>query len=117
MLINGVRLDIDFTDADILQKIEDGSKEIFQKAEELKLQKNLSIAEGIRQECKILKNFLDYVLGEGTSEKLFKGKDSLQECLQAYEDIVKARNEQYNEFQKRVNKYSPNRLKNNEYTN
>ena len=111
MIINGVEFDIDFTDADILEKIENGSKEIYQKAEELKENKDLSPAEGIRQECKILKDFLDYVLGDGTSEKLFKGKDSLQQCLQAYEDIINARTIQYNEFQARVSKYSPDRLK------
>ena len=111
MIINGVEFDIDFTDADILEKIENGSKKIYQKAEELKENKDLSPAEGIRQECKILKDFLDYVLGDGTSEKLFKGKDSLQQCLQAYEDIINARTIQYNEFQARVSKYSPDRLK------
>ena len=111
MKINGVELEIDFTDADILERIENGSKEVFNKAEELKGNKNLSPAEGIRQECKILKDFLDYVLGDGTSEKLFKGKDSLNQCLQAYEDIIKARTTQYNEFQTRVSKYSPDRLK------
>lgn len=111
MTINGVEFDIDFTDADIQEKIENGSKIIYEKAEELKGNKDLSPAEGIRQECKILKDFLDYVLGEGTSELLFKGKDSLKQCLQAYEDIVNARTIQYNEFQARVSKYSPDRLK------
>lgn len=111
MIINGVELNIDFTDADILEKIENGSKEIYQKAEELKGNKDLSPAEGIRQECKILKDFLDYVLGDGTSEKLFKGKDSLNQCLQAYEDIINARKTQYDEIQAKVSKYSPNRLK------
>ena len=111
MIINGVELDIDFTDANILERIENGSKEIYQKAEELKGNKDLSPAEGIRQECKILKDFLDYVLGDGTSEKLFKGKDSLNQCLQAYEDIINARKTQYDEIQAKVSKYSPDRLK------
>ena len=111
MIINGVEFDIDFTDADILERIENGSKEIYQKAEELKGNKDLSPAEGIRQECKILKDFLDYVLGDGTSEKLFKGKDSLNQCLSAYEDIINARKTQYDEIQAKVSKYSPDRLK------
>ena len=111
MIINGVKFEIDFTDADFIEKIENASKNVFKEAEELKQNKELSLAEGIRQECKILKNFLDYVLGDGTSEKLFKGKDSLNQCLQAYEDIIKAREEQYSSFQARVSKYSPDRLK------
>ena len=111
MIINGVEFDIDFTDAEILERIENGSKEIYQKAEELKGNKDLSPAEGIRQECKILKDFLDYVLGDGTSEKLFQGKDSLNQCLKAYEDIINARKTHYEEIQAKVSKYSPDRLK------
>lgn len=111
MLINGVKLDIDFTDAEIVERIELGSKGVFEKAQELEKKKTeISIAEGIRQECKILKDFLDYVLGEGTSEKLFGNKNSLNDCLNAYEDIINARESQYTDFQKRVSKYSPDRL-------
>lgn len=112
MKINGVELDIDFTDADILERIEKGSKKVYDEAERLSKESgsNLSPAEGIRQECKILKDFLDYVLGEGTSEKLFGNKDSLKQCLNAYEDIVNARKTQIDEFQAKVSKYSPERL-------
>ena len=110
MIINGVELDIDFTDADFIEKIENGSKEVYQKAEELKQLKQLSLAEGIRQGCKILKDFLDYVLGDGTSEKLFKGKDSLNQCLEAFEDIINAKQNAMNNFQTKINKYSPDRL-------
>ena len=35
----------------------------------------------------------------------------LNQCLQAYEDIINARKEQYDSFQARVSKYSPDRLK------
>ena len=45
MIINGVKLDIDFTDADILERIENGSKIIYEKAEELKENKDLSPAD------------------------------------------------------------------------
>lgn len=111
MIINGVELEIDFTDADFIEKVEEACKEVFNKAEELKQDKKLSLAEGIRQECKILKDFLDYVLGDGTSEKLFKGKDSLNQCLKAFEDIINAKQNSMNEFESKISKYSPNRLK------
>ena len=110
MIINGVKFDIDFTDADFIEKIENASKNVFKEAEELKQNKELSLAEGIRQECKILKNFLDYVLGDGTSEKLFKGKDSLNQCLEAFEDIINAKQNTMNNFQSKISKYSPDRL-------
>ena len=110
MKINGVEFDIDFTDADVLEKIEQGSKEVYKKAEELKTSE-YTPAEGIRQECKILKDFLDYVLGEGSSKKIFGDKNSLQECLNVYEDIINTREKQYSTFVEKVSKYSPDRLK------
>ena len=112
MTINNVEFEVDFTDADLIERIDVKSKEIYQKAEELEKNKeNLSPAEGIRQECKILKEFLDYVFGEGTSQKLFGDKDSLKDCLKAYEDIINERNRQLNNFIDTIEKYSPDRLK------
>ena len=111
MKINGVEFDIDFTDADVIEKIDIGCKEVNDKAEELrKKEDELSEAEGIRQECKIIKEFFDYVLGEGASEEIFKGKNSLNLCLKAYEDIVEERDKQLNSYQERINKYSPDRI-------
>jgi hypothetical protein len=112
MTINNVEFEVDFTDADLIERIDVKSKEIYQKAEELEKNKdNLSPAEGIRQECKMVKEFLDYVFGEGTSQKLFGDKNSLKECLKAFEDIINERNRQLENFKEVVNKYSPERLK------
>ena len=114
MTINGYEIDIDFTDADVIERIEEGSKVLYNGAEELKKQKddkNFDLAEGIRQECKMIKDFFDYVFGEGTSEKIFKGKNSLNLCLKAYEDIVEMRDKQFDDFNNKINSYSPDRLK------
>lgn len=111
MIINGVELNIDFTDADVLERIEIKSEEVLKKCEELgKNKKNIKPAEGIRQECKILKDFLDYVFGENISEKVFGNKDSLRDCLKAYEDIINERNRQLNNLNEIVEKYSPERV-------
>jgi hypothetical protein len=112
MIINGVEFDIDFTDADVIERIAFKSDEVGKKADELeKNRENLSPAEGIRQECKIMKDFLDYVLGDGASEKIFGKKDSLNLCLSAYEDVINASQEQYQKYYEKVSKYSPDRLK------
>lgn len=111
MKINGVDFDVDFTDADILEKIDKGAEEVDKKTEELRKKENdITPAEGIRQGCKIIKEFLDYVFGDGTSKKLLKDKDSLSQCIDTFEDIIKARNEQYESVANRLNKYSPERL-------
>ena len=110
MKINGVEFDIDFTDADVIERIDKGCQEVDKKAEELR-KEEIEPAEGIRQECKIIKDFLDYVFGEGTSKKLFGDKDSLILCINTFEDIIKARDEQVKSIETRLSKYSPDRLK------
>jgi DNA repair exonuclease SbcCD ATPase subunit len=110
--INGVEFDIDFTEAEIIERIDEGNKEVQNKIKELEDNiKNITPAEGIRQECKILKEFLDYVIGNGTSEKIFGEKNSLKDCLKAFEDIINERNNQYDNLQDIIDKYSPDRLK------
>ena len=112
MLINGVEFEIDFTDADLIERIDEKTKEVEEQGKELeKNKKNITPAEGIRQECKIVKEFFDYVLGDGASKKIFGDKNSLRDCLQAFEDLINERNRQLNNYKKVVNKYSPDRLK------
>lgn len=109
MTINGVNRDIDFTDADLLEKIEEGSKKVYDETEKIK-NVNLKLAEGIRQECKILKDFIDYVFGEGTSKEWFGEKDSLHLILQAFTDIINERDKQIKVIDELASKYSPERV-------
>jgi hypothetical protein len=101
---------LDFCDADVIDRIEIGSKKVFDETEKIRQTKYNTLAEGIRQECKILKEFLDYVFGEGTSEECFGEKNSLQLCLQVFEDIIKRKEKQTKEFNELASKYSPQRL-------
>lgn len=109
MIINNVKFDIDFTDADFVERLEK-AREIAAKESEETKNKNLTTAEGIRHECKIAKNFLDYVLGEGTSQKLFGEKNSLNQCIKALEELDKAIENQEKDMNSRIAKYSPTRL-------
>lgn len=109
MTINDVKFDVDFTDADLIEKIEIGSKKVYDETERIK-NEQFQVAEGIRQECKIIKDFLDYVFGEGTSQQLFGNKDSLHLCLKAFEDIINEKEKQVKSINELVSKYSPNRV-------
>lgn len=109
MTINGVNRDIDFTDADLLEKIEEGSKKVYDETEKIR-NVNLKLAEGIRQECKILKDFIDYVFGEGTSKEWFGEKDSLHLILQAFTDVINERDKQIKVIDELASKYSPERV-------
>ena len=109
MTINDKNFDVDFTDADLIEKIEIGSKRVFDETERIK-NENFSVAEGIRQECKIIKDFLDYVFGEGTSKESFGNKDSLNLCLKAFEDIINEKEKQVKSINDFVSRYSPDRV-------
>lgn len=109
MTINDKTFDVDFTDADLIEKIEIGSKRVFDETERIK-NEDFSVAEGIRQECKIIKDFLDYVFGEGTSKELFGNKDSLNLCLKAFEDIINEKERQVKSINDFVSRYSPDRV-------
>lgn len=112
MTINGEEFEnIDFTDADLVDRFDKGCEMVGEKLKELRKKSNdLTPAEGIRQECKIVKDFFDYVFGDGTSEKIFKGKDSLLLCTSAYEDINNIREKQFEDYYNRINQYSPERV-------
>lgn len=103
--------EIDFTDADLLERLEQGRLDILEKVKKLEEENSIDPVEGIRQECKLLRDFLDYVFGEGTSEKNIKHKNSLRECLKVYEDVFKEKEKQLNNLIEITNKYSPERIK------
>lgn len=101
---------IDFTDADLLERLEQGRLDILEKVKKLEEENSIDPVEGIRQECKLLRDFLDYVFGEGTSDKNIKNKNSLKECLKVYEDVFKEKERQLDNLIEITNKYSPERI-------
>ena len=112
MKINGVELEVNFLDADFMEKIENCCKKVSENAEKAKTElKNLTLSQQIKGECKIIKDFFDEVFGEGTSEKIFKEKNDLKLCLSAFQDLIEAKVKMQNEMNSLFAKYSPDRLK------
>jgi len=110
MKINDIELDIDFTDADQIERIEKGADKVRSTINSEK-PKEMSMAEFIRQECQIMRDFFDEAFGEGTSEKIFGNKYSLNMCISAFQQIIEAKLAQQDELDKIISKYSPERLK------
>ena len=112
MKINGIELEINFLDADFVEKLENAFKKVNEKAENSKKeQKELTYSQQIKAECKIINEFFDEVFGEGTSELIFKGKNDLKLCLSAFQDLADAKVRMQNEMNSLFAKYSPDRLK------
>ena len=112
MKINGVELEVNFLDADFMEKIENCCRKVSEQAEKSKTElKNLTLSQQIKAECKIIKDFFDELFGEGTSEKIFQGKNDLMLCLSAFQDLIEAKAKMQQEMNSLFAKYSPDRLK------
>lgn len=114
MKLKDIEVDFSFTDADCLERLENASKKVKEKAE-AKQKEEMSLSESIRQECVILDNFFDETFGEGTAKKIFKGKKDLQEHMELFTDIMNAKIETTKATQNLYDtleykaKYMPNR--------
>ena len=106
--INDVELEIDLLDADMAECYESAYRKMQKDVENIP--KNLSLAESIRKQCKLIFNFFDEVFGEGTSKKIFGNRTNLRECIKAVEALIDHVNKDTEEANKIINKYSPNRV-------
>lgn len=108
MKIKGIEVEFNFLDADDIERFEKESEKVKHECEEKGKQK-MSLAECIREECKIINNFFDNVFGKGLSQKLFGNKNNLEEHLKIFEDVIKQKIEQQKDLQATFERYQPNR--------
>ena len=114
MKLKDKEVEFSFTDADCIERLEKASKRVKEETEKYKKQE-MDLSKAIRKECEIINNFLDEVFGEGIAEKVFKGKNDLQEHMELFTDIMNAKIEMtkatqnlYDNLEYKA-KYMPNR--------
>lgn len=111
--IKGVDFDIDILDADVMERLEDAAEKIQKRVAEEKAKKYKKNSEFIRVFNSLTENFIDEVLGEGSSELIFGGSQNMMEHMEAYNGIFAAKEEAMSavtEFTETFqNTYSPNR--------
>ena len=107
--ICGQELELDLFDADTMEVYEKSMDKVMKRTEESKKHTELSNADGIREMCGIVKDFFDEVFAEGTSEKLFKGKDNLLVCMDAFGIVSSEANKMKGQATAPANKYNMNR--------
>ena len=111
--IRGVDFDIDILDADVMERLEDAAEKIQKRVAEEKAKKYKKNSEFIRVFNSLTENFIDEVLGEGSSELIFGGSQNMMEHMEAYNGIFAAKDGAMNsvtEFTETFqNTYSPNR--------
>lgn len=118
MKILDQEIDFSFADADCLEKYEKEYPKTAEKLDEMKTKAtgDKDNSQIIRDFCKIIADFFDNVLGEGTSQKLFKGKANYKLCLQAFKALVeekKAEDKEDNDFMEYMDQYSTENVKGN----
>lgn len=102
-------LELDLFDADTMEVYEKSMDKVVKRAEESKKHTELSNADGIREMCGIVKDFFDEVFGDGTAEKLFKGKNNLAICMDAFGIVSSEAGKMKGQVNVITNKYNMNR--------
>lgn len=107
--ICGQELELDLFDADVMDKFEKANNTVVKRAEECKKNPNLSGAEGIRTMCGVVNDFFDEVFGEGTSDKLFRGKCNLMVSMDAFAAVANESSKMKGQVNNLLGKYNLNR--------
>lgn len=115
--ICGQELELDLFDADVMEVYEKSMEKVVKRNEELKVRTDLSNADGMRETCKNVKAFFDELFGEGTAEKLFKGKNNLAICMDAFAIVVAEAGKMKGQLNAITNKYNLNRAQRRQVNN
>jgi hypothetical protein len=81
--INGVELELDLMDADVLDSVQDALENLTTESEQSE-----RVGDMVRQPCITINTFFDAVFGEGASDAVFQGKMNLVDHMDAFTQIV-----------------------------
>lgn len=110
--INGVELELNLLDADVIEKYENLNDEIMKKIQDPKAYEGKSTAEGMRYQCRCVERFFDALFGEGTSERVFPKNNDLGNRLEAFGETAKLAKSAGTELNTIIDKYAPGRVQN-----
>ena len=86
--INGVDLELDLMDADVVEKFEDLNKGIVEKIQDPKAYEGLSTADGMRYQCTCVNEYFDELFGAGTAEKVFHKNNNLGIRMEGFAQVT-----------------------------
>lgn len=89
MKILGKEIDFDLNDAENIDKLQELDNNYGTRVQN---------ATKLTEQCKIYKEFFDTALGEGTSEKLFEGKNNYMDIVIAYNELINQIENKLTEF-------------------
>ncbi|MBC5689831.1 hypothetical protein H8S37_13020 [Mediterraneibacter sp. NSJ-55] len=99
----GFETEIDFTDADFLEKLEAAQGQLDQESKNVpKVGKSSDI---VRGQIACFERFYDRLFGEGAGRKILEGKNSLEHALHSIESLTTFYEEEGKRVDDRFNKY------------
>ena len=118
MKILNKEIDFSFTKADNIEKLENAVEVAQSRIKKIDSNEKMSVA--IRKIYNIVTECFDSIFGENISKEIFEEKEEFKLCIKAFNDLLRAKNEQDIELDKEIkelqdsidiagSKYSANR--------
>lgn len=108
--INNAELELDFLDADEMERVEEELDRVVQRTKtELNTSQATTQSQVIRLTCQIVFDFFDAVFGEGTQKRIFGNRCNMADAMRAFEMFKQAKDNSTAEIKALSEKYNPNR--------
>lgn len=104
--INNKELDADFYDADFVDRFEAATIRMRDAAEAGKHNQYKSLGDAYRAQCKIAKEYLDAIFGEGTGDDVLGTGSNIKVCMDAIAALTDASVRFRKETNDMMNKYT-----------
>ena len=114
MKFNGVELELDLMDADIMEKYEYELQKVVSDIQEPKQYEGKTTAQGMRLQCRHVNDFFDRLFGTGTASKLFEGSNNIEKHMEAFGMATNMAKQVKDRTFEIMNKYGSQRIQNRE---
>jgi hypothetical protein len=110
--INGVELELNLMDADVVELFEELNKDIVKKIQDPNNYVDMSTADGMRFQCRLVNEYFDGLFGKGTAEKIFPHNNDLGVRMDAFGQVTALSGQVKQQMDDIKNKYRPQRVLN-----
>lgn len=114
VIINGVELELDLMDADVVERFDNLNAEIAVEIKNPEHYEGLSNADCMRVQCRMVDSYFDRLFGEGTADKIFPKRNNLGDRMEAFGQTVSMTKEQDSIIASMTEKYTGKRVQNRE---
>lgn len=85
--IRGIEFDISFMDADVVERHEDAARKMQVAVSDKAKFKRMKTADAIREQCRIMEEYIDVTLDCDSANEFFRGKYDIMEHFQVCDEI------------------------------